>query len=274
MRLRTPPGFPRSAGYDLDWQLEGTMGPNALWLAEALTQVLAIEPGEKVLDLGCGKALSSIFLAREFWAQVWAADLWIPVEDNQKRVAEAGVGDRVMPVRAEAHALPFEDAAFDVVISLDAYHYFGTDDLYVGTIARLLRPGGRFGIVVPGLRVDVTSEGIPPHLQPFWHWDFVSFHSPDWWRRHWEKTGLLQVEQADWIPDGWRHWLAWMEICADRGQAGAAAERDMLVKDAGRTLGFARVIGRRPAEGQAAVPAQPAAEVPADGPPKSRPEPE
>jgi len=38
-----------------------------------------------------------------------------------------------------------------------------------------------------------------------------------------------------------------MEICADRGQTGAAAERDMLVKDAGRTLGFARVVGRRPA---------------------------
>jgi SAM-dependent methyltransferase len=268
MRLRTPSGFPRSAGYDLGWQLEGTMGPNALWLAEALTQELAIEPGEKVLDLGCGKALSSIFLAREFWAQVWAADVWIPVEDNQRRIEEAGVADRVMPVRAEAHALPFEDGAFDVVISLDAYHYFGTDDLYVGTIARLLRPGGRFGIVVPGLRVDVASEGVPPHLQPFWHWDFVSFHSPEWWRRHWEKTGLLTVERADWIPDGWRHWLAWMEICADRGQAGAAAERDMLVRDGGRALGFARVIGQRPGEATT----EPQAEFQPEPPPESQPE--
>jgi cyclopropane fatty-acyl-phospholipid synthase-like methyltransferase len=244
--MRTPPGFPRSAGYDLDWQLEGTMGPNVLWLAEALTQVLPIHPNERVLDLGCGKALSSIFLAREFWAQVTAADLWTPEEDNQRRIDEAGVADRVTPVRAEAHALPFGDAEFDVVISLDAYHYFGTDDLYIGTVHRLLKPGGRFGIVVPGLKTDVTSEGIPAHLQPYWHWDFVSFHSPDWWLRHWQKTGLLEVELADWVDDGWRHWLAWMEICADRGQTGAAAERDMLVKDAGRTLGFARVVGRRP----------------------------
>ncbi|MEZ5227484.1 MAG: hypothetical protein R2710_12635 [Acidimicrobiales bacterium] len=46
------------------------MGPNALWLTEALTEVMTIEPGMKVLDLGCGKAMSSIFLAKEFGAQV------------------------------------------------------------------------------------------------------------------------------------------------------------------------------------------------------------
>jgi len=114
------------------------MGPNVLWLAESLTQALPIQPGERVLDLGCGKALSSIFLAREFWAQVTATDLWVPEEDNQRRIAEAGVADRVTAVRAEAHALPFGDAEFDVVISLDAYHYFGTDDLYLGYFARFV----------------------------------------------------------------------------------------------------------------------------------------
>jgi cyclopropane fatty-acyl-phospholipid synthase-like methyltransferase len=34
-----------------------------------------LQPGMRVLDLGCGRALSSIFLHREFGLQVWAADL-------------------------------------------------------------------------------------------------------------------------------------------------------------------------------------------------------
>ncbi len=42
------------------------MGPNVLWLTEALSQVMELKRGMRVLDMGCGKAVSSIFLAREF----------------------------------------------------------------------------------------------------------------------------------------------------------------------------------------------------------------
>ena len=55
--------FPRSAKYDPQWIIDNMMGPNVIWLAESLTQVMALEPGMRVLDMGCGKALSSIFLA-------------------------------------------------------------------------------------------------------------------------------------------------------------------------------------------------------------------
>ena len=62
--------FPRSATYDPAWMLENLMGPNAVWLAEALAQVMCLKPGMRVLDMGCGRAISSIFLAREFGLQV------------------------------------------------------------------------------------------------------------------------------------------------------------------------------------------------------------
>jgi hypothetical protein len=80
----------------------------------------------------------------------------------------------------------------------------------------------------------------------------VSFHSPAWWRRHWAKTGRLEVETADLIPDGWRHWLRWSEVSARAGAdatypGAAAREADMVRADDGRSLGFARVVGRRPA---------------------------
>jgi SAM-dependent methyltransferase len=247
-----PAAFPRSARYEARWVLENQMGPNVMWLAESLSELLELEPGMRVLDLGCGKAVSSMFLAKEFGVHVWATDLWVSATDNWRRIREAGVEASVHPVHAEAHTLPFAEGFFDALVSLDAYHYFGTDDLYLGThFAPLVKPHGQIGIVVPALVSEFDEP--PPHLAEQWreNWDLWSFHSPDWWRRHWAKTGLVEVETADLIPDGWRHWIAWDEAALELG---FVAERfaafvpewlEVMRRDAGKNLGFARVLARR-----------------------------
>lgn len=157
--------YPRSSKYDAAWILANMMGPNPLWLAESLLQAMHIERGMRVLDLGCGKALTSMFIARELDVQVWAADLWIAPTDNYARISAAGLADRVLPLRVEAHELPFAKGYFDAVVSVDAYHYFGTSDLYFSQyVAPLLAPGGELGIVVPGLANEFAE--VPPHLKP------------------------------------------------------------------------------------------------------------
>lgn len=244
------PAFPRSANYDAAWQFESWMGPNVLWLAEWTSQAVPLRPGMRVLDIGCGKAASSIFLAKEFGVTVWAADLWIKPSDNWLRIEAAGVADRVFPIHAEAHALPFAHDYFDVIVSFDAYHYFGADDLFLGYVAKFLRPGGRLCFVSPGVTEELP-DGPPEMLRPYWEWEFCSFHSPAWWRRHWEKTGLVEVELADLLPDGWRHWLEWNEVCAEVGAGfDLTKESEMLRLDAGRTLGFTRVVAARRPSGK------------------------
>lgn len=251
-RLLAREHYPRSAGYEPAWVIENMMGPNPIWLAESLTQVMPLRAGERVLDLGCGRAIRSIFLARELGVQVWAADLWIPPTPNLERVRAAGLEGAVFPIYAEAHALPFAEEFFDAIVSFDAYHYFGTDDLYLGYCARFLRPGGRIGIVVPGL-LEEPATVPPPHLVPYWDLDFASFHSPVWWRRHWERSGRVMVEHADSPPHGWEDWLLWSRACASVGRRAATeapqragqSEREMLEIDGGRLLGFTRVVARR-----------------------------
>ncbi|SHF40748.1 SAM-dependent methyltransferase [Streptoalloteichus hindustanus] len=245
-RLRLT-AYPRSAGYDPQWQLDNMMGPNALWLTEALGEVLTWTPGMRVLDLGCGRAMSSVFLAREFGARVWAADLWVRPTENWERVREAGLADSVYPVHVEAHDLPFPHGFFDAIVSLDAYQYFGTDDLYLGYLLQFLRPGGQLGIVVPGLteELETVPEWLEPHFEP----DFWCFHSPEWWRRHWTRGGQVDVRRADMLPDGWRHWLRWAEVCVETN-AGVrpdltGREVEMLRADAGRTFGFTRVVAHK-----------------------------
>ncbi len=243
--VEQPSEFPRSANYDPVWVLENMMGPNALWLTESLAATMELSSQMRVLDLGCGRALSSIFLAKEFGVQVWAADLWIAASENYRRICAAGVEDRVFPIHAEAHRLPFADGFFDAMVSIDAYHYFGTDDLYLEShLAGLLKPGGHLGIVVPGLVEELTSTEPPEHLRNYWEPALFSFHSPAWWKRHWERSRLVDVELADLMPDGWRHWMA-SDLSWSEHLGKPSDEADMLALDQGRTLGLTRMVARR-----------------------------
>ena len=93
----------------------------------------------------------------------------------------------------------------------------------------------------------------PEHLAAQWaeHSDFWSFHSPAWWKRHWGKSGAIDIEVADLIPDGWRHWLRWDEAALELGFVPKPFESfvpswiDALRLDAGRNLGFTRLLAHR-----------------------------
>ena len=252
-QLHANPSFPRSNGYDGAWVAPLLMGPNALWLTEWLCEVVSLGPGMRVLDLGCGKALSSIFLAREFGVHVCAADLWIKPTENAVRIEEAGLADRVFPIHAEAHRLPFADDYFDAILALDSYAYFGTDDLYLRALTRFLKPGGTVGIVVPGLVRDF-DDGVPPdHLtRPqengavFWADDCWSFHTADWWRRHWAHHSQVEVLVSEAMPDAWRHWIRSDEAWLASGTCPFPSDREALEADGGRYLTLVRVVARRP----------------------------
>ena len=58
--------FPLTAKYDEDWVMQNSIIENVLYYIESLCEVLRFEKGMRVLDLACGKAVSSIFLAKEY----------------------------------------------------------------------------------------------------------------------------------------------------------------------------------------------------------------
>jgi cyclopropane fatty-acyl-phospholipid synthase-like methyltransferase len=187
----------------------------------------------RVLDLGCGTALSSMFLAREFDVQVWAADLWVSPHDNWDRVVAAGLDDRVFAIYAEAHALPFSYAFFDAIVSIDAYHYFGTDEGYLGYLATFAADGAPIGIVVPGCSTEVDEWRL--------------FRSADWWATLWSGTSAVEVEHAEMIPDGWNLWWRFLELEAAWSGTPPEDEGDaaLLLAPNGKDLGFSRVVARR-----------------------------
>jgi SAM-dependent methyltransferase len=244
--LSAHPDYPRTSAYDPKWVFLDHMGPNVLWLTEWLTDVLDLQPGMRVLDLGCGTAISSIFLAREFGVQVWASDLWISPDDNARRIAETDVADRVFPISVEAHTLPFAAGFFDAIVSVDSFHYYGTDIRYLQYLARYARASAQIGIVVPSNSAD--PDEMPADILPAMGvhgGDFFTFRSADWWRRHWEMSGVVDVERADSHPVGWDLWYRWCEVdAAWSGDEATDHGAALLLAQSGRTLGFARAVAR------------------------------
>ena len=59
---------------------------------------------------------------------------------------------------------------------------------------------------------------------------------------HWVLSNLMGPNVL-WLPEGWRDWL---EVCADAGYQSSASQAEMLRIDAGRTLGFSRIVARKP----------------------------
>jgi len=233
--------FPRASKYHAEWVMASASGgANSLWLMEWLAEALELRPGMRVLDLGCGLAATSVFLRREFGVQVWATDLWFSASQNLQRICDAGVEDGVFPIHSDARSLPFAASFFDAVVSVDSFPYYGTDDLYLNDIARFVKPDCVIGIAGAGLIREIDDR-IPAHLQEWWEPSLWCLHSASWWRRHWERTGILTIEVADAMPEGWQAWLAWQRAVAPEN----TTELRAVEADGGRYLGYVRVVGRR-----------------------------
>jgi cyclopropane fatty-acyl-phospholipid synthase-like methyltransferase len=235
--------FPRSNAYHPAWVLSSASGgANSLWLTEWLASVLDLQSGMNVLDLGCGRASSSIFLGREYAVTVWATDLWFSPSENLQRIRDAGVERRVFPIHANARALPFAADFFDAIVSIDAFPYFGTDDHYLSYLARFVKPGGVIAIAAAGFSEEIEGD-VPAHLGEWLSAEpsVRSMHSSAWWRRHWERTGIVDIELADTMPDGWKLWLEWLRNVAPDNRL----EIQSVEADGGRHLAYNRVVARR-----------------------------
>jgi ubiquinone/menaquinone biosynthesis C-methylase UbiE len=243
--LVRPDKYPLSSSYDPRWILGLDMGPHPLWQLEDLMAEIELRPGMRVLDLGSGRGATSVFLAREFGVDVAACDLWVPAEEAQQVFDAAGVADRVVAVNADVRALPFSDAEFDAIISIDAFEYFGTDVHLLPRLLRVLKPDGPIGMSTPALRVDPYEEPVPTYVWEVFGHEVAAWHSPAWWQRHWELSELLEDVHARWQEGGRDDWLLWQR--ADRDYKGEDSDVivDMLERDVDELIGFTLISARK-----------------------------
>ena len=83
------------------------MGPDCTIILNELLEGYENNDEIRILDLGCGKGLTSIYLAEKYKnAEIFAVDLWVEATDNYKFFKEQGYENRIIPLNTSAENLP------------------------------------------------------------------------------------------------------------------------------------------------------------------------
>ena len=227
--------------YDKAFLMDTMMGPNAMRIAEELASSLPISPGMRILDLGCGMGISSILLAEKYDVTVFAADLWISPGENAKRFASLGLDDKIFPFLVDAtKEIPFAQGYFDMIISVDSYHYFGSNESMLPKLLPFVKKGGLLAIAVPGFIQDFPQGQLPKEIEPFWTPEWY-FYSCSWWRALWEKESGISItvsREMDSCKQAWDEWLQSPNPYAQQ-------DRVMMEAGAGKYFNIIKMVGRK-----------------------------
>jgi len=195
------------------WDAAESPARAQLQLTETLARLAAIERGACVLDVGCGMGGSSIHLAKVLDCRVTGVTL-SAVQRAWARLASVwhGVSGRTTFRRQDVEQAEFDDAAFDVVWSIECTEHLFDKPEFFRRVSRWLAPGGRVAICawLAGDRdddaavrqVSAVCEGF---LCP-------SLGTTDDYRAWIEAAGMTLEHAPDWTNRVVRTW----EICRQR----------------------------------------------------------
>ena len=211
------PELDRAPGhaYTRDELYEDCSGGGGLYLAARMVRTLRLRAGDVVLDLGCGKGSTSLFLARHLGVQVIALDLWTTATFLDRKFTARGYRDRIVPLQMDVtHELPFAEDYFDAVFCMNSFNFYGGSVEFLRHLLKHVKPGGQLCIGSEVLTAEFTAEQLenPPYVYAFrlpppnehvdvFEGDFKKQHTPGWWRELFENSGLLQVEYCQELDD-------------------------------------------------------------------------
>lgn len=221
------------------------MGPNSFRL---LDELISGAPSDarwsRTLDLGCGYAMTSVFIANETDAKsVFAFDLWIPASANYTRIKDNRLDDRIIPIHGNALDMPFAHEYFDSIVSVDAYHYFGCKKgVFSEKILPFVKKDGYVMIAVPGITEEPRGEMLT--LLRTWAEgdDAELFRTAAWWEALLnDECGDrcdVTVREAECFETAWREWF-------DSGHKYGARDREFLEKGLDGILNFILIYVRK-----------------------------
>ena len=224
-----------------EYLLENMMGPNCVRILDELIASIDIKSGSKILDLGSGHALTSMYLAKLYDVEVVAFDLWIDAKDNEARIKEQGLSDKVTAIHGDVtKGMPFPKNYFDYIISVDSYHYYGASETFLDDYTSpYLKMDGIVAIAVPGMKEGFDGP-VPDALQPFVQ-EAYYFRSASWWDKLWRKSRSIEVIDNGYIVCHAKAWEEWLQ-CDEPHAKGDIA---MIEADNGRYLDTVKIIGKK-----------------------------
>jgi cyclopropane fatty-acyl-phospholipid synthase-like methyltransferase len=207
--------YPELDGYSDDECYDDFFGGGGLYLVAHMVRTLRLQPGNLILDLGCGKGAASVFLAKHYGVRVIALDLWTSAEYLAEKLKARGYSDCISALQMDAtQALPFPENYFDAIFCMNSFNFYGGSVEYLGHLLKYLKPGGQICIGSEVLSCEFTREQMdhPPYVYAFplpppnesvdvFEGDFKKQHTPYWWKELFQSSGLLEVECCHELQD-------------------------------------------------------------------------
>lgn len=225
-----------------------------------LVELAALRGDEHVLDVATGAGHTALAFAPNV-KDVVASDLTPRMlEVAQDLAAKRGV-DNVRFVQAQAEALPFAGASFDIVTCRVAPHHFADARAFVREVARVLLPSGLFLL---DDQMAPEDPELDEFVNKFERWrdpSHVRAYTPAEWRE-WIEAAGLHVERVEDVERDSYDFADWTERAQMPAAERAALERWLLAApercaeffrikaDSGRVRSlracFAIIVARRP----------------------------
>ena len=143
---------------------EETKEKAQIQLVEYLAQAAGLEPGSRILDVGCGFGGSAIYLARNFDADATGITISpIQVEMARKAVATEGVNAKFLLMDAEE--MKFGEP-FDVVWSIESISHYPQKGRFFASAAQCLKSGGTLAITDWFKKERLTQREYEKFIQP------------------------------------------------------------------------------------------------------------
>lgn len=173
-------------------------------LAEALRRMVdrvvapaALQPGQRVVDAGCGVGGTAFMLAARHRVDVTGVNVCAhQLEIAQRRATQARTSVRFVWGDC-SESLPFATASVDCVVNVESACHYADRPAFVAECARILRPGGVLvamdWVSVDGLPEARHREAIAPVCDA---WHLLSIESPASYARLVREAGLELVEEA------------------------------------------------------------------------------
>lgn len=172
------------------WAAEGRDAGMQNEHSDVVVQVveqLGIQPGESILDLGCGNGWATRLLARS------AAGANAVGVDVSPKMIERAEELHSLTIRARYEVAPFDDLGFrsgrfDRVFSMEALYYALDLDRALGEALRVLKPGGRADVIVDFFTESPSTTSWPAKTGLDMH-----HLSTEQWRAAFERAGFVEV---------------------------------------------------------------------------------
>ncbi|MCP3463888.1 MULTISPECIES: class I SAM-dependent methyltransferase [unclassified Bradyrhizobium] len=135
-------------------------------VGEQICEALDLRAGSKVLDVAAGNGNATLAAARR-WCDVTSTD-YVPALLERGRERAAAEHLTISFREADAEALPFPDASFDVVISTFGVMFTPNQDKAASELARVCRAGGKVGLAnwTPQGFIGQLFKTLGKHLPP------------------------------------------------------------------------------------------------------------